>query len=87
MAKQADLIEGRGIKELDSAAEALRELRAERMKLLKQEVEAADALLSLMHKHQRETYSYNGYDVEVMPGKEKVKVRSQKDEGEEDGEE
>ena len=79
MTKQGELIEGRGIKELDNAAESLKELRDKRISLLRKEIEASEMLLKLMRKHKREAYSYNGYEVEIVPGKDKVKVRSPKE--------
>lgn len=79
MAKQDELIEGRGIKEIDAAAERVKELTDSRMAVLRNEVEAREQLLALMKKHGKETYNYNGYEVEVVPGKERVKVKSQKE--------
>lgn len=83
MAKQADLIEGRGIKEIDEAADILKKSRDKRIKMLRSEMDAAEVLLSLMKKQNRQTYIYDGYEVKVVSGKEKVKVRVQKDEDEE----
>lgn len=79
MAKQQELIEGRGIKELDDAAEKVADLTSARMELLAEEIKARDALLGLMKKHQRNTYVYNGKEVLVTEGKEKVSVRTLKD--------
>ena len=84
MAKQGELIEGRGIPELDDAAEALQKVRTKRIKLLAQEIEQADVLLDLMKKNKKTVYTYDGHEVTVVPGKEKVKVRSQKEEPEEE---
>ena len=50
MAKQADLIEGRGIAEIDKAAESVRELTDDRMSVHKREMSARETLLTLMRK-------------------------------------
>lgn len=86
MAKQAQLIEDRGIEEIDRAAEALKETRTQRMALLQEEIKLADDLLNLMRKHKRATYSFDRYEVEVVPGKDKVRVRTPKEEVEEEDE-
>lgn len=75
MPKQAELIEGRGIPELDSAAEEVRELTDERMLVHKKEISARDTLLHLMREYKKATYRYNGYLAKIVPGIEKVSVR------------
>jgi len=73
-------MEPKRIKSIDGASEAYRALRDQRMKLLSKEVDAQRKLLELMKKHKLKTYSYDGYNVEIDEGKEKVKVKAKKEE-------
>lgn len=75
MAKQAELIEGRGIPELDSSAEEVRDFTDQRMSVHKKEISARDNLLKLMRKNGKKLYAYNGYIAKIVEGVEKVSVR------------
>lgn len=80
-AKQKELpgMEDRRIADLDQAALDYAEGRDERMEMTKKEVELKTALIGLMHKHSKKTYTYNGISVELVPEGEKVKVRVAKE--------
>lgn len=84
--------EKKTIKELDAAAEAYVEARDARMKKTEKEVEAKEALISVMKKHELTVYKDDDADppliVTLTPGKDKVKVTQADGETEdEDGEE
>ena len=74
MAKQAELIEGRGIKELDEAAEKVQTLTEKRLRLQEQEAEARVDLLDKMRKNGRKVYLYGEYKARIVPGEDKVSV-------------
>src|SRR5947207_4768579 len=60
---------------LHSAALDYAEIRDKRQELTKQEVELKGSLLTLMHKHKREHYEYNGVTIDLVAEQETVKVR------------
>lgn len=66
------------IPKIDGAADSYRELRDERMKTQKEEIEAAEHLRDLMHEHGLTVYEYDGYQVSLS-ALEKVKVRTKKE--------
>jgi len=70
--------EPKSIKEVDTAAEAYVEARDERMALTEKEVEAKDALINVMKKHDLSVYRDDEADpplvVTIIPGVDKVKV-------------
>ena len=89
MAKQAELtgMEGnRKLQDLHDAAEDYVEIRDKRMKLTPEEVEAKAKVLALMHRHNKQNYKFNGLEITVIPGEEKVKVRIKSEDGEEEKE-
>ena len=75
--------EAQKIKELDTAAEAYVEARDERMALTEKEVEARDALVSVMKKHELAVYKDEDHDppliITLTPGQDRVKVQAAKD--------
>lgn len=72
------------INDVEEKAEALREVRLERMDLTQREVKAADDLLKTMAKHKIKEYRLENTIFVVSPGKDKVRMkRIQDDEGEE----
>lgn len=80
--KQGDLpaIEGEGvapkrIKALEVAADNYVDRRDTRMKLTEEEVAARSKLAELMKQHNLTIYRFGDEQVEVKPGKDKVKVR------------
>lgn len=70
--------------EIMRQAEAYRDLRDARMAALKPEIEAREALVASMQKHGLKVFEHDGLKVEVIAGKNKVRVRFLKDN--EDGE-
>jgi hypothetical protein len=78
------------IKEVDSAAEAYVEARDERIRLTDKEVDAKDALVTVMKKHKLDVYRDENavppLIVTLIPGEDKVKVSRAKDEEDEEGE-
>jgi hypothetical protein len=81
-AKPQDLpgMEDRAIKPLQEAAMEYAEIRDQRISLNTQEAELKKRVRSLMHKHERTHYAYDGVDIELLPpdGEEQVKVRVKK---------
>ncbi len=64
------------IPELTEAGEAYEDAMLARVKKTKEETEASDALLAVMHKYKRTVYrSSEGLVVTLTTGKEKVKVK------------
>jgi hypothetical protein len=80
-AKQEDLpgMEDRKIAELEAAALEYAEGRDERMEMTKREVELKTKLIALMHKHGKTIYRCGDIEIEVVPEKEKIKVRVHKE--------
>jgi len=62
------------IPEIEDAARIYVKFRDKRMKLLTDEVEARETLLRIMKDKRRKRYDYDGLEVQVVEGKEKVKV-------------
>lgn len=91
-------LKGRGVEpvvisEIENAAEKYVEARDERIKLLAVEVEAKEALMSVIHRHADKltkevggglSYRYNERLVILKPTGENVKVKSVHDDGEEE---
>ena len=79
-------LESPAIAELTVAVQSLQVIRKQRMALTKQEVEAAEKVLALMHEHGITVYSDTNFDppvrCEIVPGRERVRVKI-KDEDEE----
>ncbi len=73
------------IPEIDEAADDYREKRDARMRMGKEENEAADRLLKLMTEHSLSVYEYEGYKVELS-ALTKVKVRRKAEAENGDGE-
>jgi hypothetical protein len=79
-------MEDEKITAIREAAEHLKSVRTRRIKLSQQEGEAATQLIALMHEHRKKVVQLDGgVRVELLTGKEKVKVKIQK-EDDEDGE-
>ena len=72
------------LKDVIRAAEAYREARDERMKLTMTEVERKEFLHNLMNSHGLKYYSYEGLTVEIVAGRENVKVRVEADDEEDE---
>lgn len=66
------------IPEIDAAAEEYVSARNARMAYLKDEVESAETLLSLLKKHNLPAYEYEG-NIVTISTLEKVKVKRKKD--------
>jgi hypothetical protein len=78
-------VEDPEIEGLHALAEQHAEKRDHRQAILKEEVELKNALLELMHKHDRTHYLHDGIEITVVPEKErvKVKVKGKESDGEE----
>lgn len=63
------------ISAVEEKAEALREVRLERMDLTQREVKAADDLLKVMSKHKIKEYRLENTIFVVSPGKDKVRMK------------
>lgn len=86
--EQADLpgTEDSAIKPLEDAAKRYAKIRDERMELNADEAKIKAALIVLMHKHGKTTYSRHGITITLVPEAENVKVKikgKDDDEGEE----
>lgn len=77
------------LKEVDAAAEAYVAARDARMKKTEKEVEAKEALIGVMKKHELSVYKDEDASppliVTLTPGKDKVKVTQADDDAEDDG--
>ncbi len=75
--------ETKSIKEVDDAAEAYLEARNARQKKTDREVEAKEALITVMKKHELTVYTDNDASppliVTLSPGKDKVRVTEAED--------
>lgn len=88
--EQADLpgTEDSAIKPLEDAAKRYAKIRDERMELNADEAKLKASLITLMHKHNKTTYSRHGIVITLIPEGEKVKVKIKgKDVDDEGGEE
>lgn len=72
--------------EIAQAAELYIDARDARMPLTVEEVAQKNNLIGIMHKHNLNTCLVNGVSVQIIPGKEKVKVKRAGG-GDEDGDE
>ncbi len=68
-------------KEVSDAAERYVDARDKRIKMLAKEVELKDVLSEKMHKHGFTTYRDDDLVVEIVPGKEKLKVSPANEDG------
>src|SRR6185312_14723044 len=66
------------LESLHEAALSYAEIRDQRQELTQQESELKGQLLSLMHKHRKDHYEYNGVVVDFVVEQETVKVRVKK---------
>ena len=74
-------------REIADAAELYIDARDKRIPLTAEEVTQKQNLIGIMHKHNLTTCSVNGVSVQLIPGKEKVKVKRNGDAGgDDDGE-
>jgi len=71
-------MEDREITELQELALEYAEARDKRMAIGIEEVELKKKLLSMMKRHHKKSYSYNGVEIEVVTEEETVKVRVRK---------
>ena len=60
---------------LHNAALDYAEVRDKRQELTKEEVALKGTLLTLMHKHKKDHYEYNGVTIDLVTEQETVKVR------------
>ena len=67
------------ISELEQLGHEYAALRDSRMELLKQEVELKKKTLKAMHRNNLTTYKYQDIEMEVVPGKEKLRVVVEKE--------
>jgi len=75
--EQADLpgTEDSAIAPLEKAAKRYAGIRDERMELNREEAALKASLITLMHKHQKTTYSRHGIEIKLVPEAENVKVK------------
>jgi len=67
------------IGEIDKAADNYRAARDSRMSELEEEIELQGKLLAVMRKHNLSKYIYDGYEVVVLDGDAKAKVKRVKE--------
>ena len=80
-------LENRKIKALQDAAMDYADIRDQRVALTSQEVELKQKLIDLMHKHERETYVYQGVTITLVHEEESVRVKVAKQKEDEEGDE
>lgn len=73
-------MEDSAIEELEDAAKRYVGVRDERMALTEREVDAKDLVLTLMKRHDKETYRRDGLEIKVVHTDESVKVRFKEEE-------
>jgi hypothetical protein len=66
------------IKEIENLAGDYVEARDRRQALLADEVDLKEKLMSSMKRHKRETYSFDGYMIEIVHEEETVKVKKKR---------
>lgn len=66
-------------KDINDAADDYRDVRDQRMQLMKPEALKKATLLAAMQKHKLRRYSYGRVLVEIVPGDETVRVRTKKE--------
>lgn len=71
-------MEDREIKPLQDAAREYAEIRDQRQQLTAKEVELKSKVLSLMKRHKRDHYEFDGVEIELVTESETVKVRIRK---------
>ena len=73
-------MEDRAIKPLQDAAHEYAEIRDERIALNQREADLKNKVRTLMHKHNKTRYAYEGVEIELLPpdGEEQVKVKVKK---------
>jgi hypothetical protein len=78
-------MEDRLLPELEEGARAYAEIRDQRMALNKEEVTLKANLLTLMKKHEKETYKHGDVEIRIVHEEEtiKVKVKSEAEDDEE----
>jgi len=69
---------------LHNAALDYAEVRDKRQELTKEEVALKGTLLTLMHKHKKDHYEYNGVTIDLVTEQETVKVRVAKTKADDD---
>ncbi len=81
--KNQDLpgVEGEGVsrkkvKAVEIAADNYCDIRDKRMAMTEKEVDAKAVLIDKMKQHGLTVYVYDDHRVEILPGKEKIKVRT-----------
>ena len=92
MGKQHDLkgMEQPGLPDLVDVGKRYKSAQRRRMQALAKEVELKDGVLAIMHEHKLTTYRDEDEDIEfeLVPGKERLKVKTPSEEEEaSDGEE
>lgn len=82
MAKQTEIPGTERVKNkaIAEAADTYRKARDRRVRATRPEVEAKQSLIDLMHKHGLAVYNDGEIIVEIIPTKEKVKVRDAEEE-------
>jgi len=60
------------------------EVRDKRQELTKEEVDLKGKLLTLLHKHKKDHYEYNGVTIDLIAEKETVRVRVKKAKADDD---
>ena len=69
---------------LHNAALDYAEVRDKRQELTKEEVALKGTLLTLMHKHKKDHYEYNGVTIDLVTEEETVRVRVKKAKADDD---
>ena len=76
-------MERKVVKEVSDAAEKYVDARDKRIKMLTKEIELKDLLADKMHKNNLVTYRDESLLVEIVAGKEKIKVSEAEENGKE----
>lgn len=68
-------MEDAAIDELEDAAKRYVGIRDDRMAMTEKEVDAKDLVLTLMKRHEKETYRRDGLEIKIVHEEETVKVK------------
>ena len=79
--KELPGMERKVVKEISDAADKYVDVRDKRIRMLAKEIELKGLLADKMHKHKLAIYGDKDLVVEIIPGKEGIKVRSAEEDG------
>lgn len=86
MANRLPGMEDAQIESLETLAESYKKVQKRRLKALAEEVKLKDELMTEMKANKKRHYKYGGLEIEIVTTKEKVRVKTAKEDEEEESE-